>query len=516
MDALSNSYIPACFMLFICFLSIALFLKKTSQAIDYWLFLGSFPSVVMNSNRIPDWFTEVFTSLGRGSFFVDGPIFSNLKYFVTCHHQNIEYILKTNFNNFPKGPDFKQVFSPLGDGIFNADSESWRVQRRMAHTAFISAEFKNLISNISRQVVEDQLVPLLVHVAKTGSTIDLQEVCSRFAFDVNMNAIFGLHGNYLSTELPSNDLAEAIGDVQEAVFFRHTMPMFVWKLMRLFRIGRERELLKAVKTIDAHFYEHISQKQKHLIQGVKTFDLLSSYINEELNRTKIPSLPPKNDDEFLRDSMLSLFVAGKDTIASGLIWFFWLVSKTPSVEKKISEELAVLLSSKMGQLSEYHEWPWVFHSDDTNGLVYLHAALCESLRLYPPVPINSKTVLNEVVLPDGRLIKPGTQVLIPFYSVGRMPWIWGEDCLEFKPERWMDGDGKLARHENAAKFFTFNIGPRTCLGKDMSFTQLKAVAAAVLLNFHVEVLEGQHVCPKPAITLHMKKDLQVKIHKRVI
>ncbi|KAI3950050.1 hypothetical protein MKW92_044613 [Papaver armeniacum] len=269
--------------------------------------------------------------------------------------------------------------------------------------------------------------------------------------------------------------------------------------MYFFRIGRERELLKAVKIIDAHFYEYISQKRKHLIQGVKTFDLLSSYINEELKRTKIPSLPPKNDDEFLRDSMLSMFVAGKDTIVSGLIWFFWLVSRTPSVEEKIFEELKVLLSLKMEQLSEHYEWPWVFHSNDTNGLVYLHAALCGSLRLYPPVPINSKTVLNEVVLPDGSLIKPGTHVLIPFYS----------DCLEFKPERWIDGDGKLTRHENAAKFFTFNIGPRTCLGKDMSFTQLKAVAAADLLNFHVEVLEGQHVRPKPAITLHMDKELKV-------
>ncbi|KAI3992946.1 hypothetical protein MKX01_009689 [Papaver californicum] len=390
----------------------------------------------MNSNRIPEWFTEVFTSLGRGSFFIDGPIFSNLKYFVTCHHQNIEYILKTNFNNFPKGPDFKQVFAPLGDGIFNADSDGWRVQRRMAHTAFVSGEFKNLISNISRQAVEDQLVPLLVHVAKTGSTIDLQQVFSKFAFDVNMKAIFGLDENYLSIELPSNDLAEAIGVVQKAVFFRHTMPMFVWKLMRLFRI------------------------------------------------------------------------AGKDTIASGLIWFFWLVSKTPSVEKKILEELKALLSSKMGKLSEYHEWPWVFHSDDIHGLVYLHAAICESLRLYPPVPINSKTVLNEVVLPDGSLIKPGTQVLIPFYSVGRMPWIWREDCLEFKLERWIDVDGKLTRHENASKFFTFNIGPRTCLGKDMSFIQIKAVVAAVLLNFHVEVLEGQNICPKPAITLHMDKGIE--------
>ncbi|XP_026380365.1 alkane hydroxylase MAH1-like [Papaver somniferum] len=447
MDDLSNSFLPAIFILFlICFLSLGLFLKKTSQAIDYRLFLGSFPSLARNSNRLPEWFTEV--------------------------------------------------------------------QRRMAHAALISVEFKDLLSNMSHRVVEDQLVPLLVHAAKTGTTIDLQEVCSRFAFDVNMNTIFGIHANYLSIELPSNDLAEAIGTVQEAGLYRHIMPMFLWKLMRLFGVGREGELIKALKTINTHFFEYISEKQTNMINEVKTFDLLSAYVNsiQKHKRTTTDPSPHKNDEKFLRDSMFSLFVAGKDTIGSGLIWFFWLVSKTPSVEKKILEELKGLVSClKKGKVIE---WPWVFDADDINGLVYLHAALCESLRLYPPVPINSKTVLNEVVLPDGSLIQPGMQILIPFYSVGRMPWIWGEDCLEFRPERWIDDDGKLNRHES--KFFTFNLGPRTCLGKDMSFSQMKAVVAAVLFNFQVQVLEGQQVRPKPAITLHMEKGLEVKIQKRAV
>ncbi|KAI3863396.1 hypothetical protein MKX03_018700 [Papaver bracteatum] len=219
MDDLSKYFVPAIFILiFICFLSIGLFLKKTSQAIDYWLFLGSLPSLARNYNC---------------SFFIDGPIFSNIKYFVTCHDKNIEYFLKSHSNNFPKGPDFKQVFDPLGDGIFNVDSDAWKVQRRMDHAAFISSEYKDLVSNMCRRVVEDQVLPLLVRLAKTGTTIDLQEVCSRFAFDVNMNTIFGTHANHLFIELPSNDLAEAIDSAQEGVFYRNTMPMFMW--FRLYR-----------------------------------------------------------------------------------------------------------------------------------------------------------------------------------------------------------------------------------------------------------------------------------------
>ncbi|KAI3908990.1 hypothetical protein MKW98_008938 [Papaver atlanticum] len=518
MVSLSKSFVLAIVLvLFIFFLSVGIFHKKTSKAIHYWLFLGSLPTLAMNSNRLPEWFTQVFHSLGRGSFFIDGPIFSKLKYLVTCHHQNIEYILKTDFNNFPKGPVFRQIFDPLGDGILNADSDAWKVQRRMAHTAFIASEFKDLYSNMSRKIVEEQLVPLLAHVAKTRSIIDLQEVCSRFAFDVSMNAAFGVHENYLSNELPSNDLAEATAQLQEAVLHRHIIPMFLWKLLRLFNIGWERETTKALKTIDAHFYQLISGKRKDLLRGIRSFDLLSSHIKtQEQMSTNISSLPTKNDDKFLRDSMLSLFFAGKDAIASGLIWFLWLVLETPAAERKILEELKLLFSSKKRDLLETHEWPHVFDAHDLSGLVYLHAAVCESLRLYPPVPINSKTVLKEVVLPDGSLVKPGMQIIISYYSVGRMSWIWGEDCLEFKPERWIDDDGMLIRHENLSKFVTFNLGPRTCLGKDMAFTQIKAVVAALLFNFHVEVLKGQHIFPKPAITFHIENGLKVKLQKRVI
>ncbi|KAI3966972.1 hypothetical protein MKX01_040613 [Papaver californicum] len=522
----TSSFVPAAislvsfiFFFFIC----SIFLKKTSRAIyQKWLFLGSLPVILKNAKRLLKGVNGIFLSLdGGGSFFIDGPIFTNLKYFVTCHPKNVEYILKTDFNNFPKGPEFRQIFDPLGDGILTTDSDAWKALRRMAHTAFIASEFKDLLSIMSRKVVEEQLVPLLAHVAKNGSIIDLQEVCSRFTFDVNMNAAFGfgVHEKYLSTELPSNDLAEATEHVQKALLYRHVLPMFLWKLMRLFNIGWERETTKALKIIDARIYQLISRKRKDLFQGIKSFDLLSSHIRTQaqMSSTNVSFLPTQNDDKFLRDTMFSLFLAGKDALASGLIWFFWLVSKNPAAEAKILEELKLVYSLKKRELlQETHEWPYVFDAHYLSGLVYLHAAICESLRLYPPVPLNSKTVLKEVVLPDGSLVKPGMQIIISSYAVGRMPWIWGEDCRKFKPERWIDGDGRLIRHENMSKFVTFNFGPRTCLGKDMAFTQIKAVVAAVLFNFQVEVLEGQSIVPKPAITLHMEHGLKVKLQKRVI
>ena len=160
------------------------------------------------------------------------------------------------------------------------------------------------------------------------------------------------------------------------------------------------------------------------------------------------------------------------------------------------------------------KWPRVFEFEDLKGLVYLHASICESLRLYPPVPVNVKGVTKEEVLPDGSLVKPGMQIFLSFYSVGRMSWIWGEDCLEFKPERWIDSETGKLNLQLMSKFFAFNYGPRTCIGKDITITEMKSVAAGVLFNFHVQVMEGHKVCSKTTLTYHMVNGLMVNVRKR--
>ena len=97
--------------------------------------------------------------------------------------------------------------------------------------------------------------------------------------------------------------------------------------------------------------------------------------------------------------------------------------------------------------------------------------------------------------------------------MGRMEGVWGKDCLEFKPERWISERGTL-RHEPSYKFLSFNCGPRTCLGKDMAFAQMKTVATAMICNFNIELVEGHKVKPKQSIILHMKNGLMIKIKQK--
>ncbi|GMY13274.1 alkane hydroxylase MAH1-like [Fagus crenata] len=89
-----------------------------------------------------------------------------------------------------------------------------------------------------------------------------------------------------------------------------------------------------------------------------------------------------------------------------------------------------------------------------------------------------------------------------------MESIWGKDCLEFKPERWISERGRIL-HVPSFKFIAFNAGPRTCLGKEMAFIQMKIIVSAIIWNYHVQVVEGHPVSPGISIILQMKHGLKM-------
>ncbi|PIA50249.1 hypothetical protein AQUCO_01300768v1, partial [Aquilegia coerulea] len=495
--------------------------RSKNQAVYHWPFLGSIPSLVSNSHRLPEWTSQVFMSLGRGngSYFIRGPAISNFNFLVTCHPQNIEYILKTNFSNFPKGEESKEIFDVLGDGLGNADGQSWLSQRKLAHKYINSTDFRGFVASTSQRVVAQALVQLLAHVADNNSVVDLQDICTRFAFECNMSTSFGRGEGYLSSQLPTNELSQALDDIHEALIFRHILPKFLWKFLRFLNVGREGDYAKGWKKIDQLFEEYISQKKECLNKGAEMKDLLSIYIkylDEPLRNDKF-LMDARLNKKFLRDTMLGMFLAEKDAIASGLTFLFWLIVNTPYAEETILEELKII-AKKDKQEDEDGlgaKWPILFDSNDLNGLVYLHAAICESLRLCPSVPIIKKAIVKDDILPDGSVVKPGMQIFLSFYAEGQMSWIWGKDSMEFKPERWIDDKGKL-RHDLMSKFYAFNAGPRTCLGMTTTFTEMKVVVASVLFNFNVRLVEDHPISLRPYVNLNMKDGLSVRISKRTM
>lgn len=135
-----------------------------------------------------------------------------------------------------------------------------------------------------------------------------------------------------------------------------------------------------------------------------------------------------SDDNYLRDIVVSFILAGRDTMAAALTTFFFLLAHHPQVVSKIRQEFDQVMSLDQEVLASYNQ---------IREMHYLHAAVNESLRLYPPVQFDSKFAQADDILADGTYVNKGTRVTYHPYAMGRMEKIWGQDFMEFKPERWL-------------------------------------------------------------------------------
>ncbi|KAL6655793.1 hypothetical protein ACP70R_006619 [Stipagrostis hirtigluma subsp. patula] len=441
--------------------------KKTSRSEPTeWPLVGHLLGMVANIHHFHDWATGVLA--GAGNNFEARCGRTGVRYFITCDPANVRHIFTSSFANYPKGDGFAVIFDVLGGGIFNADGESWRLQRAKAQTLMAGPRFRAFAARRSRDMVEASLLPFLAHAAGAGAPCDLHDVFLRLTLDLTCALVFSVDPGCLAVGSPTVPFARAMDDALEALFLRHVIPMPLWKLMNRLEIGHERKMAAARRTIDGFVADIVAKRRAEKLKDGSmgdSGDLLSSSIDTG-----------GSDDEFLRDTTVNLLLAGRDTTGAALSWFFYLLAKNPRVQHKLLDELASIAAKKLaggGMVT--------FDSSELAGLVYLHASLCECLRLFPPLPFEHKAVVADDVLPSGHEVKAGDKILVFNYSMGRMEGVWGEDCMEFRPERWVTKEGKL-RYQPSYKFVAFNAGPRTCLGKEMAFVQMKTAAAGRVLS----------------------------------
>lgn len=272
----------------------------------------------------------------------------------------------------------------------------------------------------------------------------------------------------------------------------------LYKVKKFLNIGSERSLKEAIAIVHKFADDIISSRmeEKKRTQIEKDQDLLSRFMGDE-----------NNSPEFLRDIIISFILAGRDTTSSALTWFFWILSSRPDVEQKILTELQTIRSRTHKEIGEMYGF------DQLRDMQYLQAALSETLRLYPPVPVDTKACRNDDVLPDGTFIGKSWFVTYHTYAMGRMESIWGKNYGEFSPERWLQNG--VCKTESPFRFPIFHAGPRMCLGKDMAYIQMKSIAAAVIEKFEVEMVEKKKT-PKHllSLTLRMENGLQVMVKKR--
>ncbi|KAL6606286.1 hypothetical protein ACP70R_041939 [Stipagrostis hirtigluma subsp. patula] len=426
----------------------------------------------------------------------------------------VEHILKTSFSKYSKGDFNYQIMKDLfGDGIFATDGEKWRHQRKLASHEFSTKVLRDFSSDVFRMNAA-KLTEKISYAAANRITINMQDLLMKSTMDSIFKVGFGFELNTLSeSDESSIQFSKAFDEANSMVYYRYVD--ILWQLKRFLNIGSEAKLKRNVQIIDNFVMKLIHQKReqmkKRLDYKVRE-DILSRFI---LASEKDPEMI---NDRYLRDIVLNFLIAGKDTTANTLSWFFYILCKNPIVQDKVALEIRESL--EWAKEDNIEKFIARLNEGAIDKMQYLHAAISETLRLYPAVPLDGRAPLQDGkmaeeddTLPNGYKVIKGDGVNYMIYAMGRMTYLWGEDAEEFRPERWLVNGA--FQQESPYKFVSFNAGPRICLGKEFAYRQMK-IMAATLVHFFRFKLEDESKKPtyKTMFTLHIDKGLHLYAYPR--
>ncbi|XP_059286506.1 cytochrome P450 94A1-like [Lycium ferocissimum] len=461
--------------------------------------IGSYFSIIANQEQRIQWISDIILSTPKLTFTLIRPL--NFHTIFTANPSNVQHMLKTNFHVYQKGQKSNSTLADfLSNGIFNVDGDIWKYQRQVASHEFNTKSLRKFVETVVDTELSERLIPILANAAAEKKVVDLQDIFQRFAFDNICKIAFGYDPGYLLPSLPEAEFAVAFEDSVRLISERFIYPFpLIWKIKRALNIGSEKKLRIAVQQVREFAKKIVREKQRELNEksSLDSADLLSRFLSTG-----------HSDEDFVTDIVISFILAGRDTTSAVLTWFFWLISKNPEVESQILEEIG----GKNESLVLY---------DEVKNMMYTHASLCESMRFYPPVPMDSKEAVKDDVLPDGTFVKKGARVTYHPYAMGRSEEIWGENWAEFKPERWLNKDEVTGSWKFVSKdvyaYPVFQAGPRICLGKEMAFLQMKRVVAGVLQRFKVVPVAEKGVEPMfiSYLTAKMKGGFPVTIEERI-
>jgi len=417
--------------------------------------LGSVPTVVVSSSEIAKHFLKTHDSI-----FASRPATAAGKY------------LSYNFKGM--------ILSPYGD--------YWRQVRKLCVLELFTSKridsFKHVreeeVSAMTRAIWEEsQNGTIAVNMSKVILTLSSNVISlilvRRKVSDDDLGAD-GKGFKHLLLELSATVGALNIGDF---------IPYLDWMDLQ----GIKRRMMKLSKTYDA-FAEKIIDEHLHVhhrmaaapssdgqaeAEHVKDFVDVLLQTTAENDHIKGDT---KTRREAIKSIMFDMFAAGMETSSSTLEWTMSELLRHPHVLKRLQEEIESTVG-KHGKVKE----------SDVGRMKYLACVVKEALRLHPPVPLALPHESVEAVTVAGYFIPKKTTVMVNVWAIGRDPNVWGEDALDFKPERFMhelggrDNSMDFVSGQSDFRMLPFSAGRRGCPGADMAIPMIELALAQLLHLF---------------------------------
>lgn len=204
---------------------------------------------------------------------------------------------------------------------------------------------------------------------------------------------------------------------------------------------------------------------------------------------------PGMSDDLIRDQILTMLIAGHDTSTALLAWTLHMMSEYPDVMSQVQAEVDRVVGRDNLTLA---------HVDQ---LEYMDAVIKETMRLYPPIHIGNRFVIEDTTI-SGYDLQAGTRVMASIYLSHRDERYWDEP-EEFRPARF----GPESERVPPFTYIPFGGGPRVCIGATFAQIEAKVVLARILQEFTL-TSDGRQVRPYMGATLEPHPGVFLRVRRR--
>ncbi len=400
----------------------------------------------------------------------------NQYWYQVTHPDVIDYVLRQNYQNFPKGRFFDAVRLLTGNGLLVTDGKEWVQQRKLVQPAFHQPRLLAQAHSISSAAQD--LVKRLEVRASRGEPFDIVEEVRRVALQAVGSILFSVD---ISGE--SQGIGRAL---QVALDYVVRRQFHVLNLPLNIPTPRNRAFLEARSALDKVVDRIINSRIGHEYKGSDVLSLLLQARDAETGK-------PISHQQ-LRDELVTLIIAGHDTTALALSWTLYLLAKNPEAAEKLRAELASVLNGRTPEV------------EDLPRLPYNRMVIEEALRLYPPVWVIARRSRNDDEV-GGYFIPANTTITMPQYAVHRHPDFW-PDPERFDPERFLP---ERSSERPRYAYFPFGAGPRQCVGSYLAMMEAQLILASIVQHFKFNLVNEQAVTPEPSITLRPKHSILLSL-----
>ncbi|WP_374574855.1 cytochrome P450 [Phenylobacterium sp.] len=365
----------------------------------------------------------------------------------------------------------------LGRGIFAAEGEDWREQRRLMAPVFTPAAIKGFMPGF----LDEARVTADGWAAEAPGVIDVAAAATATTFRVICRALCSSEP-LMATDEAAENVAAALASLGD---FRAGALMGVPWLDASPRLRRAAKGRAFIRDAMARF----------LAERRAADDPPDDFMTRLL-RVFAETHPPDEAARLALENAVTFLVAGHETTANALSWALYVLSEQPDVQDVLAAEARDALTET--DPDAIIEWT-----------PYLRWVLDEVLRLYPPAPrIERQAVADDELC--GHEIRKGDLVSVWPWVVHRHRALWKDPDL-FDPENFSP-EAKAGHHR--FQYIPFGAGPRVCIGAQFALAEAQLILATWLSRYRFSPVPGRQVEVQADIALRPKGGLPLRVEVR--